>query len=134
MPTSKPDKEEFPRSRWISRGFEELLHNLARDESREPFDYDIVIVGSGYGGSVAAAELAGWQEAGKPLRVCVLERGREYLPGMFPSRMAELPGHVRFTTANSVEARGYREGLFDVRMGPDVCALLANGLGGGSLI
>jgi choline dehydrogenase-like flavoprotein len=88
----------------------------------------VAIVGSGYGGAVAAAELAG------AARVCVLERGSEYLPGMFPVRLADLPRHVRFCTERSAKPRGTREGLFDVRVGRDVSALVANGLGGGSLI
>ena len=67
-------------------------------------------------------------------RVCVLERGGEHLPGSFPSRMSELAGHVRFSTAGSHHPRGRREGLFDVRIGDDLCALVANGVGGGSLI
>jgi choline dehydrogenase-like flavoprotein len=99
----------------------------------------VAIVGSGYGGAIAAAELAGAgiEAAGggrRAARVCVLERGSEYLPGMFPVRLADLPGHVRFCTERSAKARGSREGLFDVRVGRDVSALVANGLGGGSLI
>ena len=104
---------------WLSQGFEELLHGPA------PRDYDVIIVGSGYGGAIAAAGLAGCvrQEGGRevPVSVCVLERGREYLSGMLPSRLAELPAHVR-------------GGLFDIRAGADVSAVLASGLGGGSLI
>lgn len=41
--------------------------------------YDVVVVGSGYGGGVAASRLA---RAGQ--RVCVIERGREFLSGEFP--------------------------------------------------
>jgi choline dehydrogenase-like flavoprotein len=118
---------------WLSRGFEQLLHHLHHN-ARGEHDFDIVIVGSGYGGAIAAAELAGCTEQNKPITVCVLERGKEYLPGMFPSRLAELPGHIRFSNKESSKPRGQREGLFDVRVGPDVCALVANGLGGGSLI
>ena len=47
--------------------------------------YDVVVVGSGYGGGVAASRLA---RAG--LRVCVIERGREFLTGEFPARLPEL--------------------------------------------
>jgi choline dehydrogenase-like flavoprotein len=119
-------------SAWLSRGFEQWL--CERDDA----PYDVLIVGSGYGGAVAAAELAGCtvgeDGARRAIRVCVLERGREYLPGMFPVRLAELPRHVRFCTERSGAARGTREGLFDVRVGRDVNAVLANGLGGGSLI
>jgi choline dehydrogenase-like flavoprotein len=120
---------EIGKTAWLSQGFEELLH-------RGELDYDVIIVGSGYGGAIAAAELSGCiqKESKEEVRVCVLERGREYLPGMFPSRLAELPLHVRFSTDSSLQPRGRRDGLFDVRIGPDVGAVLANGLGGGSLI
>src|SRR5215467_5928164 len=116
---------------WISKGFEELLYAQAK----EPSEFDVVIVGSGYGGAIAAAELAGSTSSdGASISVCVLERGIEYLSGMFPSRLADLAGHVRFSTPYSPAPRGAREGLFDFRVGSDVSALVASGLGGGSLI
>ena len=46
--------------------------------------YNIVVVGSGYGGGVTASRMA---RAGKS--VCVLERGKEFLPGEFPDSPAE---------------------------------------------
>lgn len=121
-------------SRWISREFSELLRNLSTEGdhlSGKTPDFDVLIVGSGYGASIAAAELGGCTSDGRPLNVAVLERGLEYLPGSFPSKMAELPTHIR----GGVGARGRAgEGLFDIRGGADVSAVIANGLGGGSLI
>lgn len=118
---------------WLSRGFEALLYDL--ENGAAPGIFDVLIVGSGYGGAVAAAELAGCRnDRGEAVSVCLIERGREYLPGMFPARLADLPGHVRFTTDGAAQPRGRREGLFDLRIGPDVNAVVANGLGGGSLI
>jgi choline dehydrogenase-like flavoprotein len=104
----------------------------------KPPTFDVVIVGSGYGGSMAAAELAG-AEVGPDgqrtrLQVCVLERGEEYLPGEFPADPGELPRHVRIGNQAGGTVAGFHEGLFDLRLGPDVAALVANGLGGGSLI
>jgi len=121
-------------ARWISREFAELLQRLPARRAREPArpDFDLLIVGSGYGGAIAAATFAGCRDAqGKPLRIAVLERGREYLPGSFPARMAELPTTLRGRLG--AHRRG-GEGLFDVRLGADLSVLLANGLGGGSLI
>jgi cholesterol oxidase len=131
-----PGSERAPghrATRWLSQGFETLVASLEGDPDRTAatIDFDVVIVGTGYGGSVAAAELAKTRGS---KRVCVLERGGEHLPGSFPSRMAQLAGHVRFSTTGSCQPRGRREGLFDVRVGPDLCALVANGVGGGSLI
>ena len=45
-----------------------------------------------------------------------------------------LPATCGFPTEGASCARGEREGLFDVRIGADVSAVVANGLGGGSLI
>ncbi|MGH6646714.1 MAG: alpha/beta fold hydrolase [Aquabacterium sp.] len=100
------------------------------------FDCDVLIVGSGYGGAVTADALAGVLDGhtGQASRVWVLERGQPYAQGSFPARLSELPGHVRFTTPGGPSAQGLRTGLFDVRLGPDVCTVVANGLGGGSLI
>jgi cholesterol oxidase len=120
-------------TRWISRDLSHL-YTQAR-EARETLRFDVVIVGSGYGGAMAAAELAGRQDDdGRPIRVLVLERGKEYVPGMFPSSLQEMPTHVRVHRCQSGETTGWLDGLFDVRIGPDVCALVGNGLGGGSLI
>jgi cholesterol oxidase len=123
-------------ARWLSNGIEVLIHDLTNDSSRPAIDFDVVIVGSGYGGAISAVELAGskHEDDKQPVSVCVLERGREFLPGMFPARMADIAGNVRFSTASSAAPRGTREGLFDLRLGPHLNALVANGLGGGSLI
>jgi cholesterol oxidase len=82
--------------------------------------YDVVVIGSGYGGAVAAARLS----VGR--RVCVLERGREWLPGGFPERLADVLAQFRSGT-NPL-------GLFDYRAGADLDVLVGNGLGGTSLI
>lgn len=125
---------------WIARGLEALFDDLpftaegATAPSDPDFDADLVIVGSGYGAAVAARQFAGCTLGGKALRIAVLERGDEYLSGAFPSRLADLPGHVRFSTPDSPTPKGRRSGLFDVRVGADVMALVANGVGGGSLI
>ena len=89
--------------------------------------YDVVVIGSGYGGGVAASRLA---RAGQ--RVCVIERGREFLTGEFPSRLPELRRELQL---NGGKMRsGSRTGLFDFRLGSDIHVLVGCGLGGGSLI
>ncbi|MEQ1713316.1 MAG: GMC family oxidoreductase, partial [Hyphomicrobium sp.] len=89
--------------------------------------YDAVVIGSGYGGGVAACRLARMG-----LAVAVLERGRELLPGEFPSTAtaASREVQVRGKTANF----GSETALFDVRLGEDIHVLMACGLGGTSLI
>lgn len=89
--------------------------------------YDVIVIGSGYGGGVAASRLA---RAGKS--VAVLERGREVLAGGFPARFPDLKNEMQ------VSGRKLRTGspsaLYDVRLGEDMHVLVGCGLGGGSLI
>ncbi|MGI9475366.1 MAG: GMC family oxidoreductase [Hyphomicrobiaceae bacterium] len=89
--------------------------------------YDVIIVGSGYGGGVSASRLA---RAG--LSVAVLERGREVVTGEFPSRFPEMRHEMRVTGKSM--AVGSEQGLYDVRLGDDMHVLVGCGLGGGSLV
>lgn len=103
------------------------MTRLARSLDRIGRHYDVVIVGSGYGGGVSASRLA---RAGK--RVAVLERGREFVTGEFPSRFPDMRTemHVSGKRMNL----GSETGLFDVRLGEDMHVLVGCGLGGGSLV
>src|ERR1035437_10631395 len=56
--------------------------------------YDFVIIGSGYGGAIAAARLAAANLNPKP-SVCMLERGKERQPGEFPETLAGVIGEAR---------------------------------------
>jgi len=95
-------------------------------ESMKPA-YDVVVVGSGYGGGVSASRLS---RAGQS--VCVIERGREVPTGSFPDRLPELRRELQL---NGGKMRsGSRAGLFDFRFGADIHVLVGCGLGGGSLI
>ena len=121
------------RPQWLAEGVEDLLSALEQS-AHEEVDFDVVVVGSGYGGAVAAARLARARANGKRLRVCVLERGQEYLPGAFPRGVSELPGSVRFNRYDDPKSKGRADGLFDLRLGADMSVLVGNGLGGTSLI
>jgi cholesterol oxidase len=86
--------------------------------------YPIVVIGSGYGGAVAASRLA---RAGQ--QVCLLERGRELLPGQYPDTLWELKSEVQVDGLSSHIGR--RSALFDFRSNKDMDVLVACGLGGG---
>ncbi|SFN41773.1 alpha/beta fold hydrolase [Variovorax sp. OV329] len=124
---------EQANDRWLSTGAEALIEQIERDP--DAWHCEVLVVGSGYGGAVAAARLAGARPVagGDAVKVYVIERGDEYLPGEFPGTFAEMPGHVRFSQQDGNAARGRMAGLFDLRLGK-VGVVLGNGLGGGSLI
>ncbi|MEU7881799.1 GMC oxidoreductase [Microbispora bryophytorum] len=83
---------------------------------------DAVVVGSGFGGAVAACRLA---EAG--LSVVVLERGRAYAPGEFPRGPAQL-GRAFWDPAEGLY------GMFDIWSFSGCDSVVSSGLGGGSLV
>ncbi len=89
--------------------------------------YTVVVIGSGYGASIAASRLA---RAGQ--QVCVLERGKEFQPGEYPDTelhalgemQAELPdGHI-----------GSKTGLYQFNVNEDINVFKGCGLGGTSLV
>ena len=84
--------------------------------------YDVVVVGSGFGGGITACRLA---EQG--LRVCVLERGRRFAAGDFPDRPEQAPFAFWHHSLNP-------GGMFDLRLMKDLAVLTAAGVGGGSLV
>lgn len=122
---------------WISSTLADLEHKVKSGKGNQTH-FDVLIVGSGYGGSIAAHALSRFEKKSgnrsDPVRIGMLERGLEYTQGSFPNQFSELPGHVRFTSSEMIRPAGNRTGLFDLRMGPDIGVVLANGLGGGSLI
>ena len=90
-------------------------------------DYDVVVVGSGYGGGITASRLS---RAGQT--VCLLERGREILPGEFPNTEPEALEEMQFNTPDG--HIGNRTGLYDIRVNDQQNVVLGCGLGGTSLI
>lgn len=100
---------------------------LALDwNQRLPDGYDVVVIGSGYGGAVTAARLATANWNGQTPIVCILERGKEWLPGQFPDNLPDGVHAVR-SPVNPL-------GLHDIRFGLDISVWQGSGLGGTSLI
>ena len=134
-PREAEDEDAAPTA-WISRGFEELVASRDRRvRDAEQVDFDVVIVGSGYGGAIAAARFAGATEkSGEPVtRLHARARPRISAGDVSAAHVRSRRPRPLFHRWRAC-ARGEREGLFDVRVGADVSAVVANGLGGGSLI
>ncbi len=85
-------------------------------------DFDVIVVGSGFGGAVSAARLA---QAGK--KVLVLERGRAWKPEDYPRG----PGDAWFY---DVDEPHKQNGWLDLRWFGDMSVAMGAGVGGGSLI
>lgn len=82
--------------------------------------FDVVVVGSGFGGSVIACRLA---RAGRS--VCVLERGRRWQGNEFPRSVGEV--------ANSFWEQGRSHGFLEYLAFRRVDVIQGSGVGGGSL-
>jgi len=85
-------------------------------------EYDVVIVGSGFGGSVAALRLVE-----KGYRVAVLEAGRRFADKDFPKTSWRLR---KFLFAPKFGLYGIQR----IHVLPDVLVLAGAGVGGGSLV
>ena len=93
-----------------------------RDDLYAASRFDVVVIGSGYGGAVSATRLAA-----HGAKVAILERGHEWLPGDFPETFEALMSSERMSDAM---------GLIDLYapMGSDLDIVSASGVGGTSLI
>jgi choline dehydrogenase-like flavoprotein len=101
--------------------------------------YDVVVIGSGYGGGVAASRMARGRQS-----VCVLERGKERWPGEFPEKIQDAlkelhisgefaPGDRRSLPGHLVDS-GDPNGLYHLVVGEGQNVFMGNGLGGTSLL
>ena len=84
--------------------------------------YDVVVIGSGFGGSIAACRLA---QAGRS--VCILERGRRWRHTDFPRSPHQVSRDAFWDTDSG------RVGLLEYRAFRHVHVIQGCGVGGGSL-
>lgn len=90
--------------------------------------YEVVVIGSGYGGGIAASRMS---RAGR--KVCVLERGKEFQPGEYPDTEVEALGEMQTHQPDGTHL-GDRTGLFDLHRNKDMNVFVGCGLGGTSLL
>ena len=96
---------------------------LARSDGAAGYDggrYDVVVVGSGFGGAVVAARLA---EAGRA--VCLLERGRRWDAADYPRSFSQ--------SESAVWDEEHSYGFLDYRVFRRMDVVQGSGVGGGSL-
>lgn len=103
------------------------MPRLSQPIGRLGAHYPVVVIGSGYGGAIAASRMA---RAG--LSVCLLERGREFALGDFPATACRGLREIQYNTPAG--HRGRPLALFEIHVNTDVNAVVGCGLGGTSLI
>jgi cholesterol oxidase len=101
--------------------------------------YQIIVVGSGYGGGITASRMA---RAGQ--EVCILERGKEFQPGdLDENHQLIKPGEYPDTESEAMREvqvdlpkmhTGSRTGLYDMHVNEDINVFVGCGLGGTSLL
>ncbi|WP_417589890.1 GMC family oxidoreductase N-terminal domain-containing protein [Owenweeksia hongkongensis] len=102
------------------------MKKLSRPITELKNSYDVLVIGSGYGGSIAASRMS---RIGKS--VCLLEKGKEFLPGDFPSKLTEASGEMNFNMGKKSDDNN---GLYDFTMGDGISVFKGCGLGGTSLV
>ena len=105
----------------------------------DSFDFDVVIIGSGFGGSINACRLSAAKQ-----RVLVLERGRWWRPpteannpvplGQFPPDATPYPRTPGDPWVWSVNDPEKHNGWIEFHFWPHMAVATAAGVGGGSLV
>ena len=110
------------------------IAQLLRPQPRNtPYEIDVAVIGTGYGGGITAARLAQQKRAG--VRLCVFERGQEWIPGSFPDRFRDALRQNRFGLRGAKRGQLIRPtGLVNFQKSDEVDILTGSGLGGTSLI
>jgi cholesterol oxidase len=88
--------------------------------------YDVIVVGSGYGGAITAARLAN-ASINPKLKICLLERGQEWPIGSFPDTIEHIAEQTYNRTLNPL-------GLYQVDVHTAIVIIRGSGLGGTSLV
>src|SRR5690606_18724333 len=113
--TPAPDSSPGPAPRPPAASAHEAgAPRLSLPIDRVRVHYDVVVVGSGYGGAIAASRFA---RAGRS--VCVLERGREIRTGQFPDTAWRALRELQLRSRGR-RRLGSPSALFDLHTGYDL--------------
>src|SRR3970040_2636355 len=102
-----------------------ITEPLANHWDSDAEEYDVVIIGWGYGGAITAARLATANITPKR-RICILERGMEWIPGTFPDEPLDVLQHF-LSPLNPL-------GLYEFARYNEISVIKGSGLGGTSLV
>lgn len=98
-----------------------------------PWQFDVLIIGSGYGASICAARLAARLHPGK--RLAIVERGKEWTPGTFPDTVLGCAAENRFRLLGRKKHTIHNPiGLYNLVQNDEVNVLSGSALGGTSII
>lgn len=102
------------------------MKKLSKSLSELKSHYDFIVIGSGYGGSIAASRMS---RLGKS--VCLFEKGKEFLPGQFPKTLKEAALEMNMRNGKNSDSKN---GLYEFNFGNGINVFKGCGLGGTSLV
>lgn len=107
---------------WDSYVIPKFGKQLLDKSHDETLHYDVIVIGSGFGGAITGCRLAE-----KGLKVCILERGRRW-------EVKDYPRDPKNAWWWSNEKPAELNGWIDLRTYPNMSVAQCSGVGGGSLI
>ncbi|KAL9066065.1 MAG: hypothetical protein Q9157_007266 [Trypethelium eluteriae] len=127
--TNSAKIEGEPRARTFSRDANgSSFPRIGRPVELLRHSYDVVVIGSGYGGGVAASRMARGGQS-----VCLLERGKERWPGEFPTSFKDAATQIHVTGDENASDersvpidRGNPTGLYHLMIGEGQNAFVGN--------
>ena len=102
------------------------MRKLSKPITELKNNYEVVIIGSGYGASIAASRFS---RSGH--KVCVLEKGKEFQPGDYPDTLSEAQGEIQI---NADGREAHHNGLYELHVSENISVFKGCGLGGTSLV
>ncbi len=104
-----------------------MYRRLSKPLTELKSSYEVVVIGSGYGGGIAASRLSRAK-----MEVCLLEKGKEFTPGEFPKNLVQASREMQFNKGDF--EMGSENGLYDFVIGDEISVFKGCGLGGTSLV